>query len=127
MKEKRFVTAVNCMDGRVQLPVIEWLKRKYRADYVDMVTEPGPIKILTEKRFSLEATLIKSKLEISVKKHGSKLIAIVGHFDCAGDPVDKEVQLGQIKGAMETIVSWGLNAKLIGLWVDEHGQVQKVF
>ena len=25
---KKFVTAINCIDGRVQIPVIEWLKKE---------------------------------------------------------------------------------------------------
>ena len=48
MKDKKFATAINCMDGRVQLPVINYLKDQYKIDYVDMITEPGPIKILSE-------------------------------------------------------------------------------
>ncbi|MCK4433251.1 MAG: hypothetical protein KAV48_04880, partial [Methanomicrobia archaeon] len=50
MKKIKFATAINCMDGRVQIPVIEWLKRKYSASYVDMITEPGPNKILAESK-----------------------------------------------------------------------------
>ncbi len=45
-----FATAINCMDGRVQIPAIEWLKRRHQIDYVDMITEPGPNKILSENR-----------------------------------------------------------------------------
>ncbi len=37
-----FCTAINCMDGRTQLPVIEFLKNKLSVEYVDTVTEPGP-------------------------------------------------------------------------------------
>jgi hypothetical protein len=35
------------MDGRVQLPVIEWMKRNYALDYIDMITEPGSDKIMS--------------------------------------------------------------------------------
>ena len=42
----KFATAVNCMEGRTQLPVIAYLKKKFEVDYVDMVTEAGPVKIL---------------------------------------------------------------------------------
>ena len=45
---EKFATAVNCMDGRVQKPVIEYLQKSFGVDYVDMVTEPGPNKILAE-------------------------------------------------------------------------------
>lgn len=34
----KFATAINCMDGRVQIPVIEYIKSKYEVDYVDMIT-----------------------------------------------------------------------------------------
>ena len=32
--------------GRVQEPVINWMKKTYTANYVDMITEAGPNKIL---------------------------------------------------------------------------------
>lgn len=36
----KFATAINCIDGRTQLPVIEWARKKYGVDYVDMITKP---------------------------------------------------------------------------------------
>jgi hypothetical protein len=44
----KFVTAINCMGGRVQLPEINWMMQNLSADYVDMITEPGPDKIFAE-------------------------------------------------------------------------------
>ena len=38
----RFCTVINCMDGRVQLPVIRHMKERFNAEYVDSITEPGP-------------------------------------------------------------------------------------
>ena len=43
-----FACAINCMDGRVQGAVKNYIKENYKIDYVDMVTEPGPNKILAE-------------------------------------------------------------------------------
>jgi len=94
MKKYKFATALNCMDGRVQIPIIEFLKKKFKVDYVDMITEPGIDKILAEGNKEL-ISWIKEKIKISVKKHNSKVIAIVGHADCAGNPVKKHVE--QIK------------------------------
>ena len=37
-----FCTAINCMDGRVQLPVIRFLQERFKVDYVDVISEPGP-------------------------------------------------------------------------------------
>ena len=53
---KKFATAINCMDGRAQEPVIEYMKKSYGVDYVDMITEPGPNRILAENK---EASIIE--------------------------------------------------------------------
>ncbi len=45
-----FAVAINCMDGRIQIPVIDYVKKRFHVRYVDMITEPGPVRILSEKR-----------------------------------------------------------------------------
>ncbi len=47
-----FCTVVNCIDGRVQLPVINYLADYFDVDYVDSITEAGPVAILAEKQSS---------------------------------------------------------------------------
>jgi carbonic anhydrase len=126
MSTKKFVTAINCMDGRVQLPVIDWMKKHTTADFVDMITEPGPNKILAEKNDSGLIQSLKKRVEISVLKHASAQIAIIGHFDCAGNLGEMETQLEQIKTAVQTIHSWGFQIPVIGLWVDDHWTVHKI-
>ncbi len=118
--------AINCMDGRVQLPVIDYLKRGFGLDYVDMVTEPGPNKILAENQERATVDSIKRRVAISVEKHNSTVIALVGHFDCAGNPADKPVQLNQLNRAEETVKSWGFKVRTVKLWVDENWQVHPV-
>jgi carbonic anhydrase len=85
-----FATAINCMDGRVQGPVTEWIKKRYSVDFVDVITEPGPNNILARNLEKSSVESIKKRVEISVRKHGSKLVAIVGHHDCAGNPAEKD-------------------------------------
>ncbi|MEM0493433.1 MAG: hypothetical protein QXS02_05735 [Candidatus Thermoplasmatota archaeon] len=126
MKGKCFVTAVNCMDGRVQLPVIEWLRDRYKADYVDMITEAGPNRILSDDVDSVEYNLIRKRVELSLEKHGSRLVAVIGHYDCGGNPADKDTQIKQIKKAVDNIKTWSLGVDVIGLYVDEHWYVKKV-
>ncbi len=126
MSSKIFATTINCMDGRVQIPVIEYMKSKYAVDYVDMVTEPGPNKILSENRDRTIVESIKKRVEISVMKHNSKLVAVVGHHNCAGNPVEKDTQLKQILSAIKTVESWNFEVKVIGLWIDENWEVCEV-
>jgi hypothetical protein len=126
MAKGKFVTAINCMDGRTQLPVIEFLKHKYNADYVDSVTEPGPIKILSEKTDIVMVESIKRRVAISMEKHGSRVVGVVGHFDCGGNPVDKTVQLQQLDKAVDLINSWGFDIEVVKLWVDESWQAHQI-
>jgi hypothetical protein len=120
MSKMRFATAINCMDGRTQLPVIVYLKEKCKVDCVDMVTEAAPVQILAD---SADRALVDSKkhrIEVSTKKHGSRHIAVVGHFDCAGNPVDEGRQSEQIRKSIKTVLSWNFKANVLGLWVDEN-------
>ena len=121
-----FCTAINCMDGRVQLPVIEYLKNRYNADYVDMITEPGPIAILAEKTNTEITDSIMYRTDISVDIHGSKSIAIVAHYDCTGNPVDKAQQLIQLEYSVELIRQKFPDIQILGLWVDKHWVVNEI-
>ncbi|MGI9568583.1 MAG: carbonic anhydrase, partial [Desulfobulbia bacterium] len=33
----RFCSVISCMDGRVQLPVIRYLQKRFNVDYVDSI------------------------------------------------------------------------------------------
>jgi hypothetical protein len=118
MAEGKFGTAINCMDGRVQEPIINWMKIRYGLDYVDMITEPGPIKYFSEQDPDMLESILK-RVMISVEKHHSTVIAVVGHYDCAGDPVPADVQAVQIKQSLDILRSWNLGVKLIGLYVSD--------
>ncbi len=121
----KFATAINCIDGRVQIPVIDYFKKNYKINYVDIITIPGANKILAENRNST-IKAIKNYLNISVNVHKSKIAAIVGHYDCAGNPANKETQLNDIIIAMKNVASWDLNVDIIGLWVDKNWKVSLV-
>ena len=126
MTNNIFATAINCMDGRVQVPVLDWLRRQYGADYVDMITEPGPERLLAEGKDLMASASIRRRLEISINRHNSKLVAIAGHHDCVGNPMDKETQLEQIRTAIMRVKAWRFDIKVIGLWFDEDWEAREV-
>jgi len=119
MGQFTFACAINCMDGRFQDPVKDYLIAVYDVDYVDMVTEPGPNKILAEGTNLSVIENIKKRVGISVHHHNAKIIAIVGHFDCAGNPADREEQIKHLKKAKKTVQSFGFNIKIVLLWVKD--------
>jgi carbonic anhydrase len=125
MSDAKFATAINCMDGRTQLPVIEWMKREFGVEYVDSVTEPGPVKILAEAADSAPARSVLGRVAISVEKHGSRTVVVVSHHDCAGNPVPKERQMKQLDRALATVRGWDFPVEAVGVWVDENWEVER--
>ncbi len=123
MARSRFVTAVNCMDGRVQEPVIRWMTRRLAADYVDMITEAGPVGALATGS-KPEVQSIRKRLDVSVRVHGSRVIAVVAHADCAGNPVPDEDQKGQVRRASALLKSWHSDVRVVGLWVGPRGVME---
>jgi carbonic anhydrase len=123
MANGKFATSISCMDGRIQIPINDWIKKKYSVDYVDTITEPGVEKKITE---SIDVEQIKSKTEISIFKHKSDVIIVSGHHDCAGNPVSKEEHLAQIKNSIGVIESWKFPAKVLGIWVNDQWEVEQI-
>jgi carbonic anhydrase len=123
MANGKFATSISCMDGRIQIPINDWIKKKYSVDYVDTITEPGVEKKITE---SIDVEQIKSKAEISIFKHKSDVIIVSGHHDCAGNPVSKEEHLAQIKNSIGVIESWKFPAKVLGIWVNDQWEVEQI-
>ena len=122
----KFCTAINCMDGRVQQPVTKYMQKRFDADVVDAITEPGPINILAAGTDLSKIQSIIERLKISIELHDSIGIAVVGHYDCAGNPVTEKEQLIQIEKAVNFLNQKYNDIKIIGLWVDENWTVNEL-
>jgi hypothetical protein len=126
MAHGKFGTAINCMDGRAQLPVINWMRAQYKLDYVDMITEPGADKVMAAGTFN-QTEAVKAKALISVEKHGSRIIVIVGHDDCAGNPVTPEEHKAHLLKAVDKILAWKLPVdKVMAIWFNKDWRVEIV-
>jgi hypothetical protein len=125
MNFEKFATSINCIDGRIQIPVSNWIKQKYFIDYVDVISHPGSDKVIGEKIIEGIAE-IKSKVLVSINAHNSKLIVISGHHDCAGNPVSKEMHMTQIKKSINLIKSWDFPVTVIGIWVNDKWEIEEI-
>ena len=126
MNQFRFGTAINCIDGRTQEPVIDFMKQKYNIDGVDMVTFPGVDGVISNRENSDEITFIRNAVSISIEKHRSRIIAVVGHFDCAGNPGNREHHYADIQKAVNEVSSWSFHAQVVGLYVNDKKQIEEV-
>ena len=114
------------MDGRVQEPVIYWIKENYKVDFVDMITEAGMDGVLTGKNSDSIAKIFK-KINISLKREGSiNTIFIVGHHDCLGNPVDIETHKKQIFLAVENAKKLAPDSVVVGLWISNKWEAEKI-
>jgi hypothetical protein len=120
-----FATAINCIDGRVQRPVSEWMRVQYSVDFVDTITQPGPEKALTQGPQTI-IDVMRANVGVSVSAHKSQLVAIAAHHECAGNPVSDEDHQAQIRAACQVIAGWGLSVRVLGLWVNEWWQVELI-
>ncbi len=125
-KNNNFCTVINCMDGRVQLPVNKFLKKYFKVNYVDTITEPGPNLILSEQSDGKTIKSIFKRTRISIYKHKSVGIAIVAHYDCAGNPSKKKKQIVQIKNSVKYLRENFSNVEVVGLWVNKKWKVSLV-
>lgn len=119
-------TVINCIDGRVQYPVMDFLKKSYDMSYFDAATEAGPLKILTERTDKCRLFSLKEQIQTSLEVNGSKFIAVVGHHDCRGNPQERAVQEKQIEEALEYLKkAYGDEITYVGLYVNEQWEVEE--
>ena len=109
-------TCLNCMDGRVQLPVLNWIHEQYGIDCVDIITEAGMDGVLALQD-NIDEIIRSIKISIDINK--SERIFIVGHYDCRGNSVDEKTHREHIiKSAKRLRTHWP-KIEVIGLWVDD--------
>lgn len=112
-----FVAVINCMDGRVQDAVARFAKARFSADYADTITEPGPVRALSEEPDGPTSESIRRRLKISLFKHQARGIVVAGHGDCAGNPQPREIQEQQLEAAVQTLQRWFPDVPAVRVWV----------
>ena len=119
-----FATALNCIDGRVQLSVNEAVRSIFSVDYVDTVTEAGIVRFLSDEIHAPQTKTALSLIQFSLEAHGSTSIAVAAHHDCAGNPRGELEQKDQLRRAVEFLRRHFAHCSIVGLWVDAHGSVE---
>ena len=124
-----FTTSVSCMDGRVQVPIRKWVTERFGPAYIDTITQPGMDGVLAG-RLGGDAgpKLARDMTALSVNAHGSALVVVSGHHDCAGNPVSRQKHVDDIRESVKTVKSWDeiAGTRVIGLWVNENWEVEQV-
>lgn len=119
----RFATILSCMDGRIQQPILDFLRPRFGVDYLDNITRPGMVKYLIATDNHITSHIIEN-LEISLTLHDSRQIALVAHTDCLGNPVADDEQLIQLPEAMAIFRRRYQSHEIIGLWLGDNRTVE---
>lgn len=104
---------------------MRYLKERYSVDYVDMITAPGMDGSFAQGKQPL-VDEVKRAVMVSLEKHHSCAIAVVGHAECAGNPVSREQHAADIQKGVTIVRSWKLPLSVIGLWVNEQWEVEQL-
>jgi hypothetical protein len=113
-----FCAAINCIDGRAHAAVVEYAKKRFRVRWVDLITEPGPARILADNHDRALVASILRRLELSIRAHGVRGVAVAAHYGCAANPSDERTQHAQLRKSVELLASRFPACEVIALWVD---------
>ncbi len=126
--ENRFITCLNCIDGRTQIPLLGWLKQETKIAYVDLITEPG-INGLLSKNDAYQIKSVLKRIDISIKMHDSKKIFIAGHSDCKGYVANEKEHKKAITDLSKYLKKKYPFMEITGLWISllkESTPIEKV-
>lgn len=129
----KFITALNCMDGRTIKPILKYFQKKLNLNdlYIDMITEPGMDRFLKNKENIYK---LEQKIRISLINHDSDYIIIAGHYDCAGNPVSDEQHKSDIINSANSLYIFLLEKNffyknklsIVGVYIDKNWEVEEV-
>lgn len=121
---EQFGTILECMDGRPQRRVADYLTTSFGVRNLDTITTAGTVRHLAED--TNQTDIILENLDISMDKHGSRKVAVVAHHDCSGNPVSDKTQKQQIVAAVARLENLYPNVEVAGLWLNENWIVERI-
>ncbi len=113
-----FAVVLNCIDGRAQQPLLDWVCTQYAIDYADVVTEPGIAALLASGAPKWRDAVL-DKVCVSRLAHLSCYLVVAGHHDCAANPVPRPVHEEQIRTAMQWLRTALPRFDIAGVYVDD--------
>lgn len=124
MASTPFALAINCVDGRVQRPLLQWVRDSLSLEELDCLTVPGPDAALCEAGAEYDRARKLATFLAEKREHACALVA--GHWDCLGNPVGQARHREQIVRAAGELHGWGIAPRTLGLWIDEGWEVSVV-
>lgn len=123
--EITYAAAITCVDGRARQPLTDWIQQNHHVHYVDLISVPEPDVTLIEG--APEAIeIVRQQIDYVVRTHHPAMLALAGHFDCAGNTISAEDHRMRIRRAVELVKAWRFPVRILGLWLNDQWQVEVV-
>lgn len=124
MPNSRFATALCCMDGRACEAVTQWGKATFQVHHVDLITEPG-MEALLEKGEREFLEWARRRAMISYEKHGSRVLIVAAHEDCAANILHHEERIMQVQRGVVNVFPWGFD-RVSPVWVGDDLSIRPI-
>jgi carbonic anhydrase len=103
--DKKLAIAITCSDWRLHQDAVHYNKQLadlLGVDGVDLIVVPGPDGIYKEGK-EAQLKVVADAATLLAGAHNSVSIAVVGHYQCAGNPVADEQHDADAKATAETL------------------------
>jgi len=117
-RKEGYACAIGCIDGRCFEAVIRYCRKKYRVQWVDFRTMAGVNAVLSSGSDTCAIDDIMRDVIVSKRNHKSKVIVIVGHSRCAGNPTERQQQEKHLRQAKKIVEFHEIDVPTELLWVD---------
>jgi len=119
-------TLVNCIDGTVQLPAIDFVKKMWNVPWVDVITEVAPERAFSDATSKAEVDHILNNIKSSLVNQQRKRLAIVSHSSCDVYKVSDEKKIEMLHLAVNFLSQSFPDASVTGIWIDKKGALRSL-
>ena len=119
-------TIINCMDGTIQLPAIDFVKKLWKVNRIDVITEAAPEKILSEPRDQEIINHICQNIEASLIDQHTKRLAIISHSNCDINKVSDSRKKEMLCQAVSYLKARYPGTEVVGIWFDDNIKATKI-
>jgi len=88
---KKLAVGVFCVDWRLHhkdVNIVEKVRAHLDVDGVDVIGVPGPDGVCLQDGRQMEVAPLTGWLKLLIGAHKPVVLAFIGHYQCAGNPVD---------------------------------------
>ena len=124
--QQRFAALIDCTSKAMGWEFFPYLREKLKVDYVDLIVPPKPneVVLLFENKSIIET--LKIKLLLSIQKHETALLVLVGDPSCKGKELPLEQFKKHVLQAAKLIKAWRLPVTILGLWQHKDQKIQEI-